>query len=189
VLTNSLGFKLKLKLIYDQQSVGHSVLVSNAHLGPVTNFSFSLKFPLDSCDFVNLVRPLWREGGSVIYLYNCFWTLPEQSLLGRSSAELTAIFYCLIWDSLNLEVQVPVFISPRNRVARLYPRALCSLFCRLLRLAATTVNSGEVKRSEVNLRPTVSRPVCLGVRRLSGPATNFSLSSKFLLDSCGFIIL
>jgi hypothetical protein len=25
----------------------------------------------------------------------------------------------------NLEGQVPVFISPRNRVARLYPRALC----------------------------------------------------------------
>jgi hypothetical protein len=29
-------------------------------------------------------------------LYNCVWALPEQSLLGRSRAELTAIFYCLI---------------------------------------------------------------------------------------------
>jgi hypothetical protein len=48
--------------------------------------------------------------------------------LGRSPAELTAIFYCLIWDSPNLEGQVPVFISPRNRVAQLYPRALDSLF-------------------------------------------------------------
>jgi hypothetical protein len=28
---------------------------------------------------------------------------------------------------LNLEGQVPVFISPRNRVAQLYPRALGSL--------------------------------------------------------------
>jgi hypothetical protein len=28
----------------------------------------------------------------------------------------------------NLEGQVPVFISPRNRVAQLYPRALGSLF-------------------------------------------------------------
>jgi hypothetical protein len=45
---------MKLKLIYDQQSVGQSVLVSGAHLGPVTNFSFSLKFPLDSCGFVTL---------------------------------------------------------------------------------------------------------------------------------------
>jgi hypothetical protein len=39
-----------------------------------------------------------------------------------------AIFYCLILDSPNLEVQVPVFLSPRNRVAQLYPRALGSLF-------------------------------------------------------------
>jgi hypothetical protein len=30
-------------------------------------------------------------------LYNCFWFLPEQSLLGRSPAELIAIFYCFIW--------------------------------------------------------------------------------------------
>jgi hypothetical protein len=56
--------------------------------------------------------------------YNCFWALPEQSHLGRSPAELTAIFYCLIWDSPNMEGQVPVFISPKNRVAQLYPRAL-----------------------------------------------------------------
>jgi hypothetical protein len=35
-------------------SVGQSVLVSGAHLGPVTNFSFSLKFPSDSCVFVIL---------------------------------------------------------------------------------------------------------------------------------------
>jgi hypothetical protein len=57
-------------------------------------------------------------------MYNCFWTLPEQSLLGPSPAELTAIFYCLICDSPNLEGQVPVFISRRNRITQLYPRAL-----------------------------------------------------------------
>jgi hypothetical protein len=33
-----------------------------------------------------------------------------------------------IRDSPNLEGQVPVFISPRNRVAQLYPQALGSLF-------------------------------------------------------------
>jgi hypothetical protein len=33
-----------------------------------------------------------------------------------------------IRDSPNLEGQGPVFISPRNRMARLYPQALCSLF-------------------------------------------------------------
>jgi hypothetical protein len=44
--------KLKLKLNYDRQSVGQSVLVSGIHLGPATNFSFFLKFSLDSCGFV-----------------------------------------------------------------------------------------------------------------------------------------
>jgi hypothetical protein len=34
-------------------------------------------------------------------------------------------FYCLRFETPpNLEDQVPVFISPRNRVARLYPQAL-----------------------------------------------------------------
>jgi hypothetical protein len=40
-----------------------------------------------------------------------------------------ATFYCLRFEiSLNLEGQVPVFISLRKRVAQLYPYALCSLF-------------------------------------------------------------
>jgi hypothetical protein len=59
--------KLKFKLIYERQSVGQSALVSGAHLGPATNFSFSLKFRLDSCGFIILWRPLWRDGGSVNY--------------------------------------------------------------------------------------------------------------------------
>jgi hypothetical protein len=74
--------------------------------------------------FCNFVAPSLTRGRVCNLLYNCFWALPEQSLLGWSPAELTAIFYCLIWDSPNLEGQVPVFISPRNRVAQLYPWAL-----------------------------------------------------------------
>jgi hypothetical protein len=38
-----LRFELKLKLNYDRQTVGQSVLVSDTHLGLATNFSFSLK--------------------------------------------------------------------------------------------------------------------------------------------------
>jgi hypothetical protein len=48
------AMRLQLQLIYDRQSVGQSVLVSGTHLVPVTNLSFSLKFPLDSCGFVIL---------------------------------------------------------------------------------------------------------------------------------------
>jgi hypothetical protein len=43
-----LQLQFQFQLIYDRQSVGQSVLVSGAHLGPVTNFYFSLKFLLDS---------------------------------------------------------------------------------------------------------------------------------------------
>jgi hypothetical protein len=93
----SSGKKLKLKLIYIRQSVSQSVLVSGTHLGPVTNFSFSLKFPSHSCGFVILKRPLWQEDGSVICLYNCFWALPEQSLLVKLGVDhLYDWFY---WDA------------------------------------------------------------------------------------------
>jgi hypothetical protein len=44
-----LKLKLKLKLIYDRHSVGQSVLVSSAHLGPLTNFSFAMKFSRLGC--------------------------------------------------------------------------------------------------------------------------------------------
>jgi hypothetical protein len=44
-----------------------------------------------------------------------------QSLNGQSRAELVTVLYCLIWDSSNLEGQVAIFMSPRNRVSQLYP--------------------------------------------------------------------
>jgi hypothetical protein len=49
-----------------QLTVWQSVLVSGTHLEPSTNFSFSLKFPSDSCGFIIVWRPLWWEGGSII---------------------------------------------------------------------------------------------------------------------------
>jgi hypothetical protein len=66
-------------------------------------------------------RTLWREDGSVIYSYNCFWALPEQSLLVPSPTELMTSFHCIIWDSPNLEGQVPIFISRNNRMAQSPP--------------------------------------------------------------------
>jgi hypothetical protein len=72
------------------QSISRSVwlgvgLPSGAH-DQIFVFSLMIK------GFLDVRHPLWREDGSVIYLYNCFRTLPEQSLLGRSPAELTTIF-------------------------------------------------------------------------------------------------
>jgi hypothetical protein len=85
--------------------VGQSVLVSGSHLEPMT------RFRSHNCGFFNVRCPLWWEDGSVIYLYNCLWDLPEQSLLGPSPTEL-----------------VTIFISIRNRMAQLYFGSLGSLF-------------------------------------------------------------
>jgi hypothetical protein len=54
---------------------------------------------------------------------------PRQS--SPSPAGPQPVFYylnCQVQDFLNLEGQVPVFISPRNWVAQLHPQALSSLF-------------------------------------------------------------
>jgi hypothetical protein len=96
--------------------------------GTRDKFFFLLEISFRQLSVCYFVAPSLTIGRVCNLLYNCFWALPEQSLLGRSPAELTPIFYCLIWDSPNLEGQVPVFISPRNRVAQLCPRALGSLF-------------------------------------------------------------
>jgi hypothetical protein len=71
-------------------------------------FFFLLEISFRQLRVLILVAPSLTRGRVCNVLYNCFWALPEQSLLGRSSAELMAIFYCLIWDSPNLEGQVPV---------------------------------------------------------------------------------
>jgi hypothetical protein len=39
---------------------------------------------------------LWRECGSVIYSYKCYWAMPAQSLSGSSPAELVTTSYCLM---------------------------------------------------------------------------------------------
>jgi hypothetical protein len=87
-------------------------------LGP--NFYLS-----DSCGFVDVGRPLWREDGSVVC--NCCWASPAQSFSGPSPAGLMTIFYCLRFET------PPTYRarSPRNRVALLYPQALGSPFLHL----------------------------------------------------------
>jgi hypothetical protein len=74
---------------------------------------------LDSYWFVDVGRPLWREIGSVVFNFST--ASPAQPFTGLSPTGLGNILYCLYFrDSPNLEGQVPVFISPRNRVAQLY---------------------------------------------------------------------
>jgi hypothetical protein len=80
----------------------------------------------DSFRFIDVGRPLWREVGSVLFSF-CEAS-PAQHFSDLSPTGLMSIVYCLyFWNSPNQEGQVPVFISPRNRVAQLYPRPLGSM--------------------------------------------------------------
>jgi hypothetical protein len=106
------------KSCYDWRSVGQAIFLSSTHVGPKTSFFFSY-----SCGYVDVRRPIWLEGGSVVY--NCCWSLPEQSFSGPSPAGLTTIFSCHRFETpLTWNGQVPMFISPRKGVAQLYPQAL-----------------------------------------------------------------
>jgi hypothetical protein len=70
------------------------------------------------------VAPSLTRGRVCNLLLNCFWALPEQSLLSQSPAEITV--HILL---PHLRLHQPggpgsrIYI-PRNRVAQLYPRAL-----------------------------------------------------------------
>jgi hypothetical protein len=85
--------RVKSKLCYDRRSVGQCVLISSPHLRPKTRFLLLS----DSCGFVDVGRPLWREDGSVVY--NCRWPSSAQSFSGPSPAGLITIFYCLRFET------------------------------------------------------------------------------------------
>jgi hypothetical protein len=53
-------------------------------------FFFLLEVSFRQLRVCNFVAPSLTRGWVCKLLYNCFWVLPEQSLLGRSPAELTA---------------------------------------------------------------------------------------------------
>jgi hypothetical protein len=79
-------------------------------------------------------RPIWREDGSVIYSFNCFWALPEQSLSGPSPAELTTIFHCLMILP-QPEGPGPRIYIPQEQDGPVIPLDTGFPFRRLLRLS------------------------------------------------------
>jgi hypothetical protein len=81
--------------------------------GTCDHILFPVGMLSEICGLVSIGRPLWREDGSAI----C-------SVITQYSESP----YFTVWDSPNLEGQVPVFISPRNRVAQFYAGALGSLY-------------------------------------------------------------
>jgi hypothetical protein len=62
------------------------------NLGLLTRVCFLLEISFRQLQVCNFVAPSPTRVRVCKLLYNCFWALPEQSLLGRSPAELTALF-------------------------------------------------------------------------------------------------
>jgi hypothetical protein len=75
---------------------------------------------------VLILHPVWREDGSVVY--NCCWSSPAQSFSGPCLSGLMTTCYCLRFETPQPGGPGPVFTFPQNRVVRLYPQTLGSLF-------------------------------------------------------------
>jgi hypothetical protein len=91
LLTRNCRERLSLTL---RPTVSRPVRLEIKHPSGVTTRSLLLS---DSCGFVDLGRPLWREDGSVVYNYS--WPSPAQSFSVPSPVGLVAIFYCLIFET------------------------------------------------------------------------------------------
>jgi hypothetical protein len=83
-------------------------------------------FQLNTCGYSPYVTSSLMRG------WVCLQLLPGlvSTVILRSESHRTHdhILLSQIWDSHNLDGQIPIFLSPRNRVAWLYPQALGSLF-------------------------------------------------------------
>jgi hypothetical protein len=80
-----LPLKSKSKSHYDRQSVGQLVMVSGAHLGPATNFTFSLKFSFRQLRFCNFVAPSLTRGRVYNLLVQLLLKLARAVTLGSKS--------------------------------------------------------------------------------------------------------
>jgi hypothetical protein len=112
------------ELLYDWRFTANQFVLATSLLRLTTsNFSFQQ----NTCGYCPYVTSSLTRG----------WVCRLQLLLVLASAVILTsesrgthdhILLSQIRDSPNLEGQIPVFISPRNRVAPLYPQAQGSLF-------------------------------------------------------------
>jgi hypothetical protein len=73
-------------------------------------------------------EPSLTRGRVRILLVQLLLGLARAVTLGAQVPLNSRAYFTVSFETPNLEGQVPVFISPRNRVAQLYPRAVGSLF-------------------------------------------------------------
>jgi hypothetical protein len=112
------------ELLYAWRHTANQFVLATSPLRPTTRI---LIFQLNTCGYSPYVTSSLTRG----------WVCSLQLLLGLASEVLLRceshgthehILLSQIRDFPNMEGQVPVFISPRNRMVQLYPQALGSLF-------------------------------------------------------------
>jgi hypothetical protein len=132
-LSNSVLFLvvLKLKLIYDRQSIGQSVLVSGGHLGSATNFSFSLKFPSDNCWFVFCSALFDERTGTVQLLLGLVRAVTLMSKSRRTHGHILLSHLRLLQPG----GPGPRIYIPQEQGGPVIPPDTGFPFCHLLRLA------------------------------------------------------
>jgi hypothetical protein len=97
-------------------------LASNTYLGSMTRYLYCCILLFDKWSFF-LSWARWLMG-----VWACNIHVAFRIVLRLASREILAFVYCFVWDSANLEGQESILISPRYRVAQLYPRAICFPF-------------------------------------------------------------
>jgi hypothetical protein len=114
----------KSELLYDWRFTAYQFVLSTISLRPTTiNFIFQLNI----CGYSPYVTTSLTRGWAC--RLHLLLVLASAVTLRSECRGTHDILLSEFRDSPNLEGQVPVFIrSPRNRVARLYPQAVGSLF-------------------------------------------------------------
>jgi hypothetical protein len=109
--------------LYDWRFTANQLVLAPSHMRLTTSHFFQLNTSRHSPYVTSSLMRVW------VCRLQLLLALASAVILGAESRGIhNHILLSHIRDFLNLEGQVPVFISARNRMAQLYPQVLGSLF-------------------------------------------------------------